>query len=50
MAFDKNFSNTVADKKDKKREIKKLTELTPTDKNTIFNLVFSETPAEKTEE
>ena len=50
MALDKNFSNTVADKKDKAREIKKLTELTESDKNTIFNLIFSETTNEKVEE
>jgi hypothetical protein len=50
MALDKNFSNTVADKKDKVREITKLTELTESDKNTIFNLIFAETTNEKVEE
>lgn len=50
MALEKNFSNTVADKKEKKREITKLTELPESDKNTIFNLIFAETSTEKSEE
>lgn len=50
MALDKNFSNTVPDKKEKKREIKKLTELTEGDKNTIFNLIIAEKSNEKAEE
>ena len=43
MAFEKNFSNTVVDRRNKKREITKLTELTEDDRNTIFNLIFPET-------
>lgn len=50
MAFNKNFSNTVTDKKDKKREITKLMELNESDKNTIFNLIFAEPSNEKAEE
>lgn len=50
MALSKNFSNTVADKKEKKREITKLTELNENDKNTIFNLIFSETTNKKSPE
>ncbi len=50
MAMDKNFANTVADKKDKKREITKLTELNESDQNTIFNLIFAETPKKNSEE
>lgn len=42
MALDKSFSNTVADKKDKKREITRLTELNENDENTIFNLIFTD--------
>ncbi len=50
MAFDKNFSNIVADKKDKKREITKLMELNESNKNTIYNLIFAESSNEKAEE
>lgn len=50
MALAKNFSNTVADKKEKKQEITELTELSESDKNTIFNLLFSEMSNEKAEE
>lgn len=50
MALNKNFSNAVADKKEKKREVTKLMELTENDKDTIFNLIFAETPTEKAEE
>lgn len=50
MALEKNFSNTVADKQDKKREITKLTELNESDKRTIFNLIFNESQQEKVPE
>jgi len=50
MAMDKNFSNTVADTKDKKREITKLTELSESDKNTVFNLLFAEMTKKSSEE
>lgn len=50
MALERNFSNTVADKIEKKYEITELTELSESDKNTIFNLLFSETSNEKAEE
>ena len=47
MALSKNFSNTIADKTEKKKEITKLTELNENDKKTIFNLIFSETSNKK---
>ena len=50
MAMDKDFSNTVADRKDKKQEITKLTELNEGDENTIFNLIFAETPKKNSDE
>lgn len=50
MALERNFSNTVADKKEKKQEITELTELSESDKNTIFNLLFAETFNEKAKE
>lgn len=50
MALKRNFSNTVADKKEMKREITELTELSESDKNTIFNLLFAQTSNEKAEE
>lgn len=48
MALEKNFSNTVPDELELKREITKLTELTEDDKNTIFNLIFMDIPKEET--
>lgn len=42
MAIKKDFSNTIADKKEKKKELDKLTVLNESDKNTIYHLVFSE--------
>lgn len=50
MALEKNFSNTVPDKQAQKREITKLTELMEDDKNTIFNLIFADTPKAKAKE
>lgn len=50
MALEKNFSNTVADKEEKKKEITELTQLKESDKNTIFNLLFSDSSNEKAEE
>ncbi len=42
MAIKKDFSNTIADKKEKKKRLDKLTALNESDKNTIYHLVFSE--------
>lgn len=42
MALEKRFTNTVADKKEKKKKITKLAVLTEDDNNTIFNLIFVE--------
>lgn len=50
MSLERNFSNTVADKKEKKQEIAELTVLGESDKNTIFNLLFAKTPDETSEE
>lgn len=47
MALEKKFSNTVPDEREKKREVEKLTELAEDDRNTIFNLIFSDRPEEK---
>lgn len=46
MALEKNFSNTVRDVQEQKREITKLSELREDDKNTIFHLIFADTPKE----
>lgn len=50
MALEKNFSNTVPDEQEQKREITKLTELVEGDKNTIFNLIFADMPKEEVKE
>lgn len=42
MALDKSFDNVVAQKKENKREITKLTVLDKNDKNTIYHLIFAE--------
>lgn len=42
MAIIKDFGNTVADQKEKKKKIDKLTVLKESDARTIYNLIFSE--------
>lgn len=49
MGLKNDFSNTVPDKKEEKREITRLAELKEDDKNTIFNLIFAEIHEEITE-
>lgn len=49
MAMDKKFENIVVDQKKQKKQIDELTILNESDKNTIFNLIFSEKPPEKNE-
>lgn len=50
MALEKKFSNTVADKEEKKKEITELTQLKENDKNTIFNLLFKDSSNENSGE
>lgn len=47
MAIKTDFSNTVADKKEKKKVLKELTVLEESDKNTIYNMIFSEKSDQK---
>lgn len=42
MPLEKNYDNVVTQKEEKKQEITKLTVLEKTDKNTIYNLIFTE--------
>lgn len=49
MAMDKKFENIVVDQKKQKKRIDELTILKESDKNTIFNLIFSEKTPEKNE-
>ena len=49
MAMDKKFENIVVDQKKQKKRIDELTILKEADKNTIFNLIFSEKTPEKNE-
>lgn len=50
MAIVNDFSNIVFDEKEKKRVIEKLTELYENDRNSIYNLIFSEREDSKAEE
>ena len=47
MAIKKDFDNTVADRKEKKKKVDKLTVLKESDANTIYNLIFSEKKKEQ---
>ena len=49
MAMDKKFENIVVEQKKQKKRIDELTILKESDKNTIFNLIFSEKTPEKNE-
>ena len=50
MALVKTFSNTIAESKKQEKEITKLSVLDEKDKNTIYNLLFTENPVPKDKE
>ena len=50
MPLNKNFNNVVTQKKQNKRQITKLAELNQDDKNTIYNLIFTQSQTETKEE
>lgn len=40
MAIENKFTNTIADQKEEKKKVKKLSVLKEDDENTIFNLIL----------
>ena len=49
MPLNKNFNNVVTQKIQNKRQITKLAELNQDDKNTIYNLIFTQSQTETKE-